>query len=218
MWFELKVAWRFLKSGKIQSVLILLGIVIGVSVQVFLGSLIGGLQQDLINETVGTSPHITILSKEETPRSLTISSSEMGKIITFTGKDQGINRWEKLVQFLNQITGITGISPLIDGPGFAVRGQKNVSVIFRGIELNEADRIYNIVNNINSGEADISGNNILIGEDLASDLKLDINDMIQLKTSAGISNRFIVNGIFNLGSKDINSSWIFMSRQRAENF
>lgn len=48
MWFEFKMAVRFLISGRLQTLLIILGITIGVAVQVFLGSLIGGLQEDLI--------------------------------------------------------------------------------------------------------------------------------------------------------------------------
>ena len=68
MGVSLKIAVRFLKSGKGQTLLIVLGIAIGVSVQVFLGSLIGGLQKSLINTTVGNSSHITILSTTDDKR------------------------------------------------------------------------------------------------------------------------------------------------------
>ncbi|MFP4662080.1 MAG: ABC transporter permease [Halanaerobiales bacterium] len=218
MWFEFKVAWRFLKSGKTQSILILLGIIIGVSVQVFLGSLIGGLQQDLINETVGSSPHITILSEEDLPRPLVTGNTENGRIITFSGKEEGISRWQNLTDYLEEYPDITAISPVIDGSGFAVRGQKNVSVFFRGIDLEKADQIYEIRDGTEKGTASVSGNNIMIGTELANELQLTVNDVIKLNISDGISDRFIISGIFDLGSKDINDSWIFMSRQRAEKF
>ncbi len=45
------------------------GIIIGVSVQIFLSVLIGGLQKDLINSTVGDSPHIFISASENRPAS-----------------------------------------------------------------------------------------------------------------------------------------------------
>jgi len=44
------IAMRFLSSSKTQTLLIVLGIAIGVSVQVFIGSLIQGLQKDLVDE------------------------------------------------------------------------------------------------------------------------------------------------------------------------
>lgn len=60
MLYEWKMAIRFLTDGKAQTLFILLGISVGVAVQVFLSSLIGGLQVDLVNSTIGTSPQITI--------------------------------------------------------------------------------------------------------------------------------------------------------------
>jgi len=135
MWFEIKVAWRFLKSGKTQSFLILLGIIIGVSVQTFLGSLIGGLQQDLLDQTVGTSPHITIMSEDQTPRPLQIKNEKMVRLITFSDKDEGINRWQEIENNVRGIKEITAISPTINGSGFALRGQKNLAIVIRGVNI-----------------------------------------------------------------------------------
>lgn len=60
-----KIAVRFLKSNKGQTILIALGIAVGVSVQIFIGSLIQGLQKSLINKTIGNSPQITVTSNED---------------------------------------------------------------------------------------------------------------------------------------------------------
>lgn len=48
-----QIATRFLKSSKGQTILIALGIAIGVSVQIFIGSLIQGLQKSLVDTTIG---------------------------------------------------------------------------------------------------------------------------------------------------------------------
>ena len=56
-----RIAWRFLKSSKGQTILILLGITIGVSVQIFIGSLIDGLQNSLVDSTIGRSAHISVI-------------------------------------------------------------------------------------------------------------------------------------------------------------
>ena len=60
-----KIALRFLKSGKGQTILIVLGISIGVAVQLFIGSLIQGLQINLVNTTIGSSSQVTITSTSE---------------------------------------------------------------------------------------------------------------------------------------------------------
>jgi lipoprotein-releasing system permease protein len=56
------IAMRFLRSGGGQTLLIALGISVGVAVQVFIGSLIQGLQISLVNTTIGSSSQITITS------------------------------------------------------------------------------------------------------------------------------------------------------------
>ena len=55
------IALRFLKSGKGQTLLIVLGISVGVAVQIFIGSLIQGLQLSLLDTTIGSSSHISIV-------------------------------------------------------------------------------------------------------------------------------------------------------------
>ena len=133
MFFEIKMAWRFLKSGKTQTFLILLGIVIGVAVQTFLGSLIGGLQQDLVDQTVGTSPHITLLGKNQQPRPVIIEDGDMSRVITYSGTEGGIDRWWEVVEKINKNENLTAVSPTINGSGFAVRGDKNIPVNLRGV-------------------------------------------------------------------------------------
>ena len=65
--YEWMIALRFLKKGKGQTVLIILGIAMGVAVQFFLSSLMSGLQTSLVDRTVGAAPHITVLPADSLP-------------------------------------------------------------------------------------------------------------------------------------------------------
>jgi lipoprotein-releasing system permease protein len=214
MWFETKMAWRFLKSGKIQTLLILLGIIIGVTVQVFLGSLIQGLQIDLVDQTVGTAPHITVFANNQLPYSI-IDEPKNSRAITFSGAEGSLNQWAVISQSLRAKREVTAVSPTTEGSGFAIRGQKRSSVVIRGVELEAADKIYNITDNIQSGIAKLGANNILIGTDLATEFELSSGDTLKITTAQGISDRFTVNGIFDLGSKELNQNWIIIGRRRA---
>ena len=57
----LKIAVRFLKTGGAQNLLIVLGIAIAISIQIFVGLLIDSLQKTLVDRTIGNSPQITIV-------------------------------------------------------------------------------------------------------------------------------------------------------------
>ncbi len=58
--FELFLALRFLREGRAQSALILLGAAVGVAVIVFLSALIDGLQASLIEQTLGSQAHLRV--------------------------------------------------------------------------------------------------------------------------------------------------------------
>ena len=60
---SLKIAWRFLINSKLQTLLIILGISIGVSVQIFIGLLSQGLESSLVNKVIGSFVNITISSE-----------------------------------------------------------------------------------------------------------------------------------------------------------
>lgn len=98
MKFPLKIAWRFLKSGKGQTLLILAGIAIGISVQVFIGLLIQGLQTSLVDSTIGNSSQITIEAQENN-----------GKIFNYQEKEGKVR---------NQIEGLEELSPTLMLPAF----------------------------------------------------------------------------------------------------
>lgn len=60
---SLRIAVRFLRRSPVQTTLIALGISVGIAVLIFIGSLIASLQAYLIDQTLGSSPHLTITSK-----------------------------------------------------------------------------------------------------------------------------------------------------------
>jgi lipoprotein-releasing system permease protein len=72
--YEWMIALRFLMKGKGQTLLIVMGIAVGVAVQFFLSSLIGGLQISLIDNTVGSAPHINIFPADRMAKPISSSS------------------------------------------------------------------------------------------------------------------------------------------------
>ena len=60
---SLSIAARFLRKSPGQSILIAAGIAVGIGVQVFLGSLIIGLQESLVDQTIGSSSQVTVAGR-----------------------------------------------------------------------------------------------------------------------------------------------------------
>lgn len=196
MRLSFKIAWRFLKSSKGQSLLIALGIAIGVSVQVFIGSLIQGLQKSLINKTIGRSSHITVLPNGEE------------KYITNYGEVESI--------ILGKDSRIEKISSAVDGFAFINSGDNDFSVQVRGFELNQADKIYSIKSAIIEGSLSQRENELVIGKELAKESNFKVGDKISLVTARGDVKEFIVAGIFDLKVAALNKNWVIVGREAAQ--
>lgn len=216
--FELGVALRFLTEGRAQTLLILVGISVGIAVQIFLSALIGGLQKDLIEKTVGTAPHITATTADSEPGSLFPDTSTV--LVRNAGRGNRardpVRNWEPLVHQLRSSGNFTVVTVVAEGSGFAYRGETTRPVLLRGLELKDADRLYRIGERLKSGRMVTGADRVLIGTGLAAELDLEAGGTIRVTTASGNSAVFTVEGIFDLESKQINDSWIVCGLRRAQ--
>ena len=65
LWIEWTLAIGFLREGRAQSLMITVGVAVGVAVIVFITALIQGLQSNTIERTLGTQAHIRLLPPDE---------------------------------------------------------------------------------------------------------------------------------------------------------
>lgn len=191
-----KIALRFLSSGKGQTVLIALGISVGVAVQIFIGCLIQGLQINLVDTTIGNSSQITITS---------------------VSKEKTIGDWQRAVYEAGiSDKGIYNLSVAADASGFVERENGSEPVLVRGFNLVDADKIYNISEGLYKGRLPERKDEVIIGRDLADKLKTSLNDKIYLGTPAGGSVRLAVTGFYDLNVAAINKSWLITNLATAQ--
>ena len=98
MWIEWTIATRFLREGKSQSTLILVGIAVGVAVIVFLTALITGLQGNIVNRTLGTQAHIKVQPTEEANRVLAPADGSVHLVLESKRAQRlrSINNWQQV--------------------------------------------------------------------------------------------------------------------------
>lgn len=218
MSYELKIALRFLKSGKAQTLFILLGIAIGVSVQIFLGSLITSLQDSLVDRTIGNSSHITLSAGDDRITQLLNQQSEEESLLrgNYNSLSKGITNWELLTEEIRQEPAITAVSPAVQGTGLIRSSGKSFSVQVKGIQLEDADKIYDISSRILQGNGELSGNGLLIGADLARELGVSPGGTISLLIPNGEAIQMLVGGIFDLENEALNESLVFTDLTRAQ--
>ncbi|MGB2827503.1 MAG: FtsX-like permease family protein [Dehalococcoidales bacterium] len=192
---SLKIAVRFLKTGGAQNILIIIGIAIAISIQLFVGLLIDSLQKTLISRTIGNSPHITV-----------VSSTDVSTI----------REWEKLVREMGDISQIKTIAVSATTNAFIEDGNRKLPVIVRGFNFAGVDSIYNISDSLYEGKPYKSSSEILIGKNLRETLEVDVGDKLVVKTPDGKDYIFTISGFYDLGVAAINDSWILANLETTQ--
>jgi len=217
--FELLVALRFLREGRIQTLLILSGIGVGVGVIVFLSALISGLQASLIERTLGTQAHVVVRAPEDVVRPVTTPSPERAVAARLEQPAQrlrSIVAWPQALELLRTLPGVRAAAPTAEGPAVALRGLANRSIALRGVEPSSFRRIIDMAPRMTEGEFRVDAAHAVLGVELAAELGLKRGDKLRIQAPAGRSEVFVVAGLFDVGNKDLNERWVFVSLRSAQ--
>ncbi|MDD8025683.1 MAG: FtsX-like permease family protein [Acidobacteriota bacterium] len=217
--FNLSVAFRFLKEGRMQTALILIGITLGIAVQVFLNALIMDLQLSLVEDTVGRSPHITATMPDDVPQAAYVPPDgrpALARIVSNEGSLKPIRDWKSVEAQLVKLGAFKVIVPVAQGSGFIRQGEKSLPVILRGFDLERADALYDIRRRLVAGRYEVGGNGILIGRELADKLRTGAGHSLRIAVPSGASDVFPINGVFDLENQALNESWVLVSLNRAQ--
>lgn len=218
MWIEWTIATRFLREGRVQSTLILVGIAVGVAVIVFLTALITGLQGNIINRTLGTQAHIKVQPTEERNRILPPAEGSTQLLLESrrTQRLRSINNWQQVRDVLDTLPDVTAVSPLISGPAFARRGEALQSVALVGIDAPRYLRIIPVQEDIVAGAFRIGAGDAVIGKQLAIDLGMRVGAKLRLDGGQGRESVVNVAGIFELGVRELDARYVYLDMKQVQ--
>jgi lipoprotein-releasing system permease protein len=218
MWFEWTVAVKFLREGRAQSLLILVGIAVGVAVIVFLTALITGLQANIIDRTLGTQAHIKVQPTEERNRILAPAAGVTQLLLEDKRAQRlrSINNWQQVRDVLDTLPRITAVSPLISGPAFARRGVALESVALLGIDPPRYQRIIPIQRDMVEGVFRVGAGDAVIGRQLAKDLGMRVGDKLRLAGGQGRESVVNIAGIFELGVRELDARYVYLDMKQAQ--
>lgn len=216
--FTWLAALRFLREGRAQTLLILSGVAVGVAVIVFLTALITGLQADLINKTLGSQAHVVVRPPEDINQAvISDASSAIASIIERRAQRlRSIDQWQQVQQRLAATPGVVAISPLVSGPGFAVRGNAEYAIALLGIDVERFDRVVKVTERMVAGSLRVTSTETVIGAELARDLGASVGDKLRVRTADGLDATYTIAGVFDIGVKDLNKRWVFITTRAAQ--
>jgi len=214
--FAVLVCLRYLREGRMQTVLILAGVTGGVAVIIFLTTLIGQLQISIIDKTLGSQAHIVLRPPQAINRT-TLAPSDTAAIVQPRAQRlRSIDQWEAMAQLAEKTNDVTAVSPILSGAGFAVRAEASQPIALLGVNAERYQRIVQMSRYLKQGRFDVSEANTVVGIELAKDLGVGLGDKIRLVTVDGRNDLLTIVGIFDIGNRDLNRRWVFTSVKMAQ--
>lgn len=218
MWIESTIAVKFLRQGRAQTALILVGIAGGVAVIVFVVALINGLQDNIIARTLGTQSHIKIEAPDDA--NLVVASPPGTVQLLFEDERpqrlRSINNWLEVQATLDALPELTAVSPLVTGPALARRGDVLKSITLMGIDPDRYQKIIPVGDDIVAGDFRIGAGEAVIGRQLAEDLGLRPGNKLRLEAGQGRDAVVNVAGIFELGVRELDSRFVYLDLKQAQ--
>lgn len=212
MLFALKVGLRYFQSGGSQTVLTVASVAFGVTVYLFITSLIFGLQSGLIRRTIGSTSQVTVEPLEEQARVLRFEEREnISQAQPFNEREVTLKGYQALVPTLDKVDGVTAVSPVATGAGFASRGGQSRPITILGIEEDRGNQIFDLRSSMQEGRLDLGGQGAAIGIELARLLGLEVGDKVRVLSAKQVEQIFTVNGIFDAGQVNVNERSFYVS-------
>lgn len=218
LWIEATIALSFLREGRLQSLMITIGVAVGVAVIIFITALVQGLQSNLIESTLGTQAHIRLLAPDEVNQVLAPIAGTV-QLLQEDKRPQrlrSINNWQQITTTLDQLPLLTAVSPTVSGPAFVRRGDALASVALVGADLERYQKIIPLEKYLISGQLRVGADEVLIGSQLAKDLGVQVGNKLRLET--GQQNNAVVNiaGIFELGVRELDARYVYLDLKQAQ--
>jgi len=216
--FERRVALRFLREGRMQTLLIIVGVAAGVAVIAYISALINGLQSNTLAKTLGAQAHITLRSPDDVvlPARPTLpQDTALTETQPRAQRLRSVVNWQALVPLLEGHDNVAAVSPLVSGSGLALRGEAAQAIALMGVDLDHYDRIVGLRSKVVSGSARLSPGEAILGRELASDLGVRVGDRLTLQTGL-VSDSVRVTALVDLGVKDLNRRTVIVPLRAAQ--
>jgi lipoprotein-releasing system permease protein len=216
--FERRVAVRFLREGRMQTVLIIVGVAAGVAVVAYISALITGLQRNTLEKTLGAQAHVTVSARDDVVIPARAPAGGYHRAGADAAARAATAHHRQLAvagAVLEALPAVAAVSPMVAGAGLAQRGEASKSIALMGVDLDRYDRIVHLRSKVVQGEARLAPGEGIIGRELADDLGVRVGDRINLVTGT-ITDSLRVTALVDLGVRELNRRTVIVPLRAAQ--
>ena len=221
------LAIRHLLSRKRQTILTLMGILLGTAAYVALSGLMLGFQSFIIDQLVNNDAHVRISAREEVITEHSLDHPFFGSeaLVSWRVAPSG-RRDNAYILYprgwfdrLESDTAVSAYSPQMISQVIVTRAKVSVSARMVGCEPARQLRVTNIEAYMTKGsfsEIGSSGNRIAVGDGLLNKLGGAVGDTLMIAPGSGRRQPFKVVAVFHLGIKALDDSTLYTALTDAQ--
>ena len=205
----LKLAWLNIWRNKRRTIITATSVFFAVLLAIIFRSLTDGVYDNMIHNVVSYSSGYLQIHQKGYWDEQSI--------------DNTFEEDEQLYQELLKNPKVTHIMPRLQTFALASYDKKTKGVLVLGIDPVKEKEVNNLHDKIVAGEyiESINDNSVVLGEGLASQLKLKVNDSLVLLGqgyhASSAAGKFRVKGLIKLGAIELNNNVVYMPLQQSQN-
>lgn len=217
------MALRHLLARKRQSIVSLLGIVLGVGFFLAISSLMQGSENDFIRRLIDNSPHITVSDEFRDVKPQPVMQQYPDAVIELRGtrpqtETRGIRGYEQTLSMLKKMPGVAA-SPALTGQALFSFAGRDVAVTLNGMIPDDILSVTTIAEYMTEGrieDLNVNPGGIIIGAELARKMSLKKGRNVTLAAPNGQVRSFKIIGIFRTGRAGYDETQAFVTLKRAQ--
>ncbi len=217
-----RIAKTYIFSNKKLTTVAVLGVVLGMSIYIFMNSMMVGFNKSSNTSIFKSTSHIRVYKEDQISKSLKESDGNSKNLIInpkVVPSNNTILNPTSICNIISKQEEVTVVTPQVNTSVFYNNGKSQISGQSTGILPNEANLMYNIKSTMVEGNFDLlksNPNGIIIGSGIAEKMNLIVSDNLNLTSSKGVNRTFKVIGIFKTNNSNVDKSKSYINLSVAQ--
>jgi len=205
------IAKTYILSNRKLTAVGILGVLLGMSVYIFMNSLLVGFDKSSNKSIFRVNSHITVYKDDEISKELPKEKDKFFLIVnpTVVPNQNTIENPQLVMKTISQHADVVEVSPQVMSSVFYNNGRTQIPGNAFGVVPAEANRMYHIESFMVEGDFNrlaSNPNGIIIGSGIAEKMNVFLNDNINITSSKGVNRTFKVMGIFKTNNSAVDKS------------
>lgn len=220
-----EIALTYLSARKKQTVVASLGVMFGISMFIFMQSLMKGTNDYFEKMSFNSTPHIRLYSENKVADNHLMTNylnDASVKILTNPkqlAQSQGLTNPYGLIKLIRNNPEVTAITPQVTANVIYTSGSVQINGNVVGVNIDEEDKMFDMQSNMVSGNLhnlNKVNNGLLIGKGIADKLSLHVGDNITVTSGTGNPTVMKVVGIFATTVKQLDDTRAYANIVQAQ--